>query len=323
MSESRVEGNDVQPSKAMRVVLPMFLFLLFFIPSLLWDRLFPEQNDVVIDSINSSLRQVAYSLAGLSMAWLCVRMLDILFWDGIAAKRLGAPVPRLLKDVVAATIFLAMIACIAGIVFQLPVTGILATSSVIGLVLGLATRTLIADLFSGIAINLDNPFKIGEYVRIRQRGIPEIIGAVVEINWRATRIRSKDNLLHIVPNSVISGMAITNLDRPQIRSRFDLWFTMDFDVPHERAMRVLNAAVKSAWGVLPEPAPQARIDKITSNGVDYKVRYWLEPDKVSPNKGRNAVCSSVLEHLNQAGMTLAIQKHDVFPRPHAEQATGR
>ena len=291
---------------------PIVLLLISVLPTLYWDSLIHE---IGVDVISQTIKIAKYSIATiswLSVAWLAIRLVDVLIWDGLVAPRLGRTVPRLLKDVVAAVIFIIAITGIVGGVFNLPVSGIWATSGVVGLVVGLAVQSMIADVFSGIAINIDRPFKIGDWVRLNLRGIPDMIGCVEEVNWRSTRIKTTDGVRHIVPNSLLGQIIVTNLCEPELRSRFELLFTLDFEVPPERALRILNAGVKAAKGPLADPAPKARVNCVTEWGVEYKVRYWLLPAEVSPNKGRNAVCSSILEHLHHAGVTLAYQKQDLY-----------
>jgi len=291
---------------------PIVLLIVSVVPTLYWDSLIAEiSGDVISQTIKIAKYSIA-TISWLSVAWVATRLIDVVIWDGLVAPRLGGKVPRLLKDVVAAIIFMIAVTGIIGGVFNLPVSGIWATSGVVGLVVGLAVQSMISDVFSGIAINIDRPFKIGDWIRLNLRGIPAMIGCVEEVNWRSTRLRTTDGVRHIVPNNLISQIIVTNLCEPHLRSRFELLFTLDFEVPPERALRILNAGVKAAKGPLSDPAPKARVNGITEWGVEYKVRYWLLPAEFSPNKGRNAVCSSILEHLHHAGVTLAYQKQDLY-----------
>lgn len=295
-----------------KLVWPVLLLVVSVGPTLYWDSLI---HDLGVDVISQTIKITKYAvatLAWLSVAWLATRLVDVLIWDGLVAPKLGGNVPRLLKDVVAAIIFLIAITGIIGGVFKLPVSGIWATSGVVGLVIGLAVQSMISDVFSGIAINVDRPFRIGDWIQLHQRGIPPMIGCVEEVNWRSTRLKTTDGVRHIVPNNLMGQIIVTNLCEPEKRSRFELLFTLDFEVPPERVLRILNAGVKAAVGPLADPEPKARVNGATEWGVEYKVRYWLLPEKTSPNKGRNAVCRSILEHLHHAGITLAYQKQDLY-----------
>ena len=301
-----------EPGRLSRLRGPLLALLLVATPALVWDDLIAGFGGNVIDSTVLVLRYTVSTALWLVLAWLTVRLIDVIVWRGIVGPRLGGKVPRLLKDVVAAIVFLIALSGILGVVFDLDVTGLWATSGVVGLVVGLAMQSMIADVFSGIALNIDRPFKIGDWVRIHYRGREQLIGEVIETNWRSTRLRTVDGLMLVVPNGQIATMVVANLTSPLERSRFSLYFCLDFGVPTSRALRILEAGVRSAEGVLAKPAPKVRVNSSTRYGVEYEVRYWLVPRETSPSKGRHRVGKAVLQHLHSAGLTLAYEKHDVF-----------
>jgi small-conductance mechanosensitive channel/CRP-like cAMP-binding protein len=272
------------------------------------------------EAASQTRRVASYTLQigiWLTSAFLLNRLLAVFLWDMAVARTLGAPVPRLLKDVVGAIIYLIGITGILAFVFKQSVTGIWATSGVVGIVLGFALQSLILDVFTGLAINVDRPYRIGDWIMLhgRQKDL-HIVGNVMEMNWRTTRLRTAHNNMVVVPNSVIGTTVITNFMQPQPRSRLELYFTLDFGVPSERAVRVLTAAVRAVLGgpggPLEEPKPSIRIKQISELGVEYRVRYWVLPADLSPNKSRHIVITSILNHLQQAGLSLAYPKRDAF-----------
>ncbi len=239
-----------------------------------------------------NLIQAGLWLAG---ATLFNRLLNHFLWQGLIARALGTPPPRLLVDVGALLVYFFAIAGIVAFVFKRPVTGLWATSGLVGLVLGLALRNIILDIFMGLAINVDRPYQVGDWIMIHGRRVfPEenVIGCVKDINWRTTRIRTTDNNMVMVPNSVIGSKVVTNFTVPDEKSRFELVFCLDFSVPPEKALRVLEAAVITARGLLQVPRSKARITGVSELGVEYKIRYWILPAETSPNKARHFVCST-------------------------------
>lgn len=248
---------------------------------------------------------------GLSIAWLVVRLIEVVVWR-LLELRLRANIPRLLKDIVAATVFLIAGFMIVGLVFKQSVTGIWATSGIVSLVVGFALKNMIADVFCGIALNVDQPFKIGQWIKVHPRGMEAIEGAVLEISWRSTRMRTMGHNLVVVPNSEISSMLITNYSEPDTKCRFDIPFSLDFEVPATRAIRVLLAGAKAASGVLETPSPTVNANKVSGRGVEYMVRFWMKPAELNPEVVRHTVITNILKHLHQAGITLAYEKHDIF-----------
>lgn len=269
--------------------------------------------------------EVALWLAG---AMLVNRFLEIFFWQGLVARALDGAVPKLLIDVAGTLIYLAAAACIAVIVFDRSLAGLWATSGIVGLVLGLALRNVILDIFIGLAVNFDRPYRIGDWIMIHgRRPDPEygLIGCVTGINWRTTRLRTTHNNLIMVPNNVIGQKVITNFMVPEPRGRFELEFTLDFSVPTDRALRVLSAALLQTKGILQSPRSKVRITGVDEVGVNYVMRYWIAPAETSPSKMRHRLLQNVLEHLRMAGLTLAYPKrdvyHDAMPARHLEGAS--
>ncbi len=123
---------------------------------------------------------------------------------------------KLLSDIVAASIYVCSALAMMGFVFGLSLQGLLATSGIIAIVLGLALQSTLSDVFSGISLNIEKPFRIGDEILLE--GGAE--GQVVEMNWRSIHLRNGANDLVIVPNSVIAkqpvpsvGVVTFNADR--------------------------------------------------------------------------------------------------------------
>ena len=297
-----------------RLKWPILLLIVLAAPALMWDDVVVRLG-ATLESTAVVARHALATLIWLVVAWVAVRLVDVIVWEGLLGQRIGGKVPRLLKDVVAALIFGVAITGILALVYDLDVTGLWATSGVVGLVVGLALQSMILDVFSGIALNVDRPFLLGDWVRLSNRARETIIGEVVETSWRSTRLRTIDGTMVIVPNGWVAREIVTNLTRPYAASRFTLNFCLEFSVPTDRAMRILEAGVRSAKGVLATPAPKVRVNGTTKYGVEYEVRYWLMPRETSPSKGRHRVGAAVLDQLHRAGLTLAYEKHDIYTSP--------
>lgn len=257
----------------------------------------------------------ALVLSWLVGAYLAIKLLDLLLWNGIVRRAINRDPPRLIVQLSALAIYLTAFAGILAFVFHRSVTALWATSGAVGIVVGFALRNLILDTFSGLAIHLEAPFKVGDWINVNTR-MGEMIGRVEETNWRTTRLWTTARNIIIVPNSYITTTVVTNYSLPDQYARFELEFVMDYFVPTERVIRVLNNAVKASIGgdrgPLADPAPKVRIASVTDEGIHYKVRYFLDPEKVSPGKARHTIISKVMQHLHHSGLSLTYPKRDVY-----------
>jgi len=299
-----------------RIWLPATVFAVFLLA--LFNR--QELVDRFLENANFLTRNfVEYGVqigVWLSAAFLMNRMIGVLFWDGFIGRLSDRPVPRLPRDLTAMVLFSVAVLAIISTVFQRDITSMLAASGVFGVIIGLALRTVILDLFMGLAIHIERPFKIGDWLMIHQNRVEtHIIAEVIEINWRTTRLRTTRNNMVVVPNSKMGDTIVTNYMEPKPHFRIDLDFTIDFEVPSERVLRVMTAGLKAVTdgeGILDDPVAEVRIKDSTLEGAEYEVRFFILPAKISPNEARHVVNRSVLEHLIHSGITPAHAKEEIF-----------
>jgi len=122
--------------------------------------------------------------------------------------RPSARFPNIVQDAV--IVVLAFLAT----TFVLRDTGIVAASAASAVVVGFALQDTLGNAISGLAIQVEKPFHVGNWVS--SSGFE---GEVVEITWRATKIRTRQDNLVIVPNSEVAKQAITNFSEPAAPTR--------------------------------------------------------------------------------------------------------
>jgi small-conductance mechanosensitive channel/CRP-like cAMP-binding protein len=265
----------------------------------MWDTLILRvSSDLIRRSIQIG-RYVIGTCLWLTLAWFVIRCIDVIVWPVFIEQRLEYTIPQLLKDLVHLVIGMIAIGVIISVVFEKSVTGLLAASGVLGLVLGVALRDMIADFFSGIALNLEHSFAVGDRVQLEGS---DLTGDIVEINWRTTVIKNFTGNYLIVPNSRMARMRVENYHKPE-RAHYNWHFlTLDFEVPIERAERVLLAALKEAvapFGVTENPIGRVRLPN--DRGMEYIVVYQV-PEYRFRGRMRAAVMRSIMKHFNVAGI---------------------
>ncbi|MCZ6818120.1 MAG: mechanosensitive ion channel, partial [Calditrichaeota bacterium] len=121
------------------------------------------------EALSQSQKVLAYVIQigiWLSAAHFLNRLVIVFVWDGLVAKAIGAPIPRLVKDIFTILVYLTAVTGIIGIVFGKDITGFWATSGVVSIVLGFALKNVILDVFTGLAVNIERPYKIGDWIMI-------------------------------------------------------------------------------------------------------------------------------------------------------------
>ncbi len=258
-------------------------------------------------------------LAWVAGAVLTARLIQALGWNQVG-RNTGKPAPHLLVQITNALIYASAGVGMAGTLFEVPLTGVIATSSVLGLVAGFALKSLISDTFSGIALNLDQGFTINDFIMIVGRpGTTRILGRVSHINWRSTYLQTPDNSMLIIPNTVVSEAIVKNFSKPEPASQFELNVTLDFEVPSARAVRVLNAAVQAAarensaiWDC------KVLTIELNTTGITYEIRYMLDPSRLDPDEAKHSILGQVERQMKLTGLTIAHPKIDNWTRETSE-----
>lgn len=298
----------MQSRRLASLIAPGFLAIVLGVVLVLIENLNGFVSENLSPQTHQIIRDIAEAAFWLMLAWFASRMVDVFLWSSIE-RRSGRSAPKLLVSVGRLLILIAAIAIIITVVFHQALTGLVVSSGVVGIVLGFALQRMISDFFSGIAMGMEHPFRVGDWI-----DVDGVAGQVVETNWRATRIVTIEQITVILPNSFIAERRFQNFNLPEPYFRTESKVTMEFSVPPEDARRVLLAAVRATPGVLATPAPDVMLYEFGANGHVFAARYFVS-DYRELVPVRDRVNSNIARHLWQAGLAVAYPKRDVF---HAE-----
>lgn len=197
-----------------------------------------------------------------------VRVLDALIFDLFAPRRRHVVAPAMLREIVSIGLYAFLIAWAFTTIFNRPLTAILATTTVVAAVIGLALQDTLGNLFSGISLHMEGTFEVGDVVRAGGHA-----GLVESVSWRATRLRTPNNNIIVVPNSVLSKETLEVYPRKTLNAR-----TVQVGVAYEarpaRVIAILEAAARRIEGVSAEVPCFARISGFGDSAVTYEVKYW-------------------------------------------------
>ena len=252
------------------------------------------------------LRDIAGVCGWIALAWAGARLFDALLLRAADAARRPEPYPRLLGDMARAVLFAAAGLAILVLVFGQPALGLLTTSGVAVAVIGFALRNVISDVFSGIALGIDRPYRIADWIETAQG----CAGRVEELSWRATRLVTRDGVAQLVPNGLIAAHRLINYGPAGSQYRVSLRVPLDPGLPPERARRVLLAGALDAGRDIPGLAPDVVLHEIADGAAVYLVRFRV-PDYGREAQCRDAVAGAVLRALQHVGLNIARPAREV------------
>ena len=231
--------------------------------------------------------------------WLLAAQLAIETGELVLLRGALSREGRLFADLLAGLVYLAVGLTIASMVFALPIGGLVATSGVIAIVLGLALQNTLADVFAGIAVGLERPFSIGDLVSMEGA----IDGEVVQINWRSVQIRTDGNDLATVPNSVIAKARIINRSVPSPVRAVSVSVPCDATIAPHRAVELLHRAILLCPEILDLPPPSVLLARIGRRRHEYSVSFSVaRSGLLGPAKSN--LFQQVLRQFRTAGIGL-------------------
>ncbi|MCA8244117.1 mechanosensitive ion channel family protein [Burkholderia sp. AU32262] len=203
---------------------------------------------------------------------------------------------RLFHDIAAGIVFGAAAVAALGYVLGLPLSGLVATSGAVAVILGLALQNTLNDVFSGLVLNTTQPFRLDDTV-----SIGELEGRIVESNWRATKLIDSLGNLVVVPNSAAARATIVNLSEPAGLHGVTLALDLDPAVRPAVAVGALERAAASSLDVLARPAPIAVVKAFRANAIQYELVCYVDALQKKTTV-RNALYDLAHRHLAAAGV---------------------
>jgi len=201
------------------------------------------------------------------------------WWWGLAARELisflallttlrrAAIQNELLFDVIAGTIYVCAALAMMGFVFRWPLQGLLATSGIIAIVLGLALQSTLSDVFSGISLTIEKPYRLGDEILL-EGGIE---GEVIQVNWRSTHLRNGANDVVVIPNSAIAKMRIQNHSAGSKRYSGSLTVAVDARNEPEFTMEILKQTAMTCPAILEHPQCTVAPTEIKGDWITYEI----------------------------------------------------
>ncbi|MBT8093119.1 MAG: mechanosensitive ion channel family protein [Gammaproteobacteria bacterium] len=156
--------------------------------------------------------------------------------------------------------------------WKVDVTAWLASAGILGLALSFAAKDTLSNLFSGVSIMMDAPYKTGDFIILDtgERGV------VTDIGLRSTRLLTRDDIEITIPNGIIGNSKIVNeaggpSEHHRIRTAVGVSYGSDID--HVIAT-LENVAVENP-DILENPAPRVRFRRFGDSSLDFELLGWI------------------------------------------------
>lgn len=187
---------------------------------------------------------------------------------------LNASIEQLLKNILSVLIWVLGLASVMA-QFGFDIVSLVAGLGIVGLAVGFAAQSTLANFIAGITILLEQSFQVGDWININDQE-----GRVVLISLRTTHILTRDNITVIIPNSNVASSEVTNLTSKNF-IRFDIRMRIAFEDDIDTARKEILQVLTDTDVVLSRPETSATVAEIGEYGVFFIVRFWVKPAAVA------------------------------------------
>jgi len=256
-------------------------------------------------------------LMAIAIAIVLDRLIRAFYWDGHLRRKLGRETPAVIESLL--TIALIMLGASIGLYFEAGVsfTGLITASGATAIILGIALQAAINDVFSGLSVNLDGSFEIGDWLTVYSEHFPEpVYGRVQGVTWRITILRLSDGRRLIVPNHVLTANPVMNHSRPRGAKRLFVEIPVAGNFPAERGVAILLAEAFRAVRSKPLSnvrEPEVMVDRFDSDAVYYHVRFYANLDEADPQSAKSAMASALLRALQRHRVPSPVTQVELVP----------
>lgn len=195
-------------------------------------------------------------------------------------------------------------------------TAWLASAGVIGIAVGFAAKDTLANLFSGISIIADAPYKIGDYI-VLDTGER---GKVTSLGMRSTRLLTRDDVEVTVPNGVIANAKIVNESGgPWVKHRIRVPVGVAYGSDVDEVCNVLEGTATSHPEVVKQPAPRVRMRAFGPSSLDFELLAWIDHPQLR-GRIRHELLMNINKNFKQNGIEIPFPQTDIHLRTMPEDS---
>jgi small-conductance mechanosensitive channel len=194
-------------------------------------------------------------------------------------------------------------------VWEINITPLLASAGIVGVAVALAAKDTLANFFGGVSIFVDKPYKIGDYIVLDggERG------EVVRIGIRSTRIKTRDDILISIPNSIIANTKIINESAPVPNFRIRVPVSVAYGTDIEKLENILMEIPKNNDNVQRSPEPRVRFRAFGESSLNFELLCWAKEPAIR-GKTIHELNKAVYTTFNEEGISIPFPHRTVYVR---------
>jgi len=294
---------QIGPFKISKLDVSVFCITLILGISMFYDGFIVRPLVIALGSNGSVLEKTESSALVLCLIYLSKLAITIKLTHAREVQG-KPPLPKLFYDILTFVGFFLGLILIFVFILEKDITAILATGGFGIMLVGIALRDLMLAAFTGIILNSEKPFQIGDLISINGNNL----GTVKNMSWRTTTLDSPTGLI-IIPNLQLANSVITNYAKPDKNTRCTLAFLVDYDVPIQMVERIVNGAILTNQNIKLSESPTVFAKQMDKDGVIYDVRFGISYYR-DVAYSENEAIRSILSQFIALGIRVSYPKQE-------------
>jgi small-conductance mechanosensitive channel len=219
--------------------------------------------------------------------------------------KIGKDLFMLLKNVLRVIVIIAGLLWLLSI-WQISLTPLFASAGIAGIAVALAAKDTLANFFGGISIFMDKTYKVGEYI-ILDTGER---GEVVEVGIRSTRIKTRDDVIVTIPNSIIANSKIINESAPIPRFRIRVPVGVAYGSDLKKVEEVLLGVADANGNIEKYPEPRVRLRLFADSSLNFELLCWVKDPRDRGLEVHNLLKAAYIA-FNEQNITIPFPQRDI------------
>lgn len=192
------------------------------------------------------------------------------------------------------------------IIWHIDLTPLFASAGIAGIAIALAAKDTMANFIGGISLFADRAYKVGDYI-ILDNGIR---GEVVDMGIRSTKIKTRDDVMISIPNSILSNSMIVNQSAPEPRFRIRIDIGVAYGSDLRKVEKTLLQVADDNEMLARKPEPRVRVRAFADSSVNFQLLVWVRDPSEKGLQTHNLLKAAYKAFENE-GITIPFPQRDI------------
>ena len=178
-----------------------------------------------------------------------------------------------------------------------------------GIGIGLGLQNMAANVISGFTIIFGGKIRKGDWIEVG-----ETLGVVTDIYLRATKVRTRDNIEYLIPNSDLISKTIVNYSLSSPLIRIELPVGVSYDADPQDVERIMVEVAEKEPLVSGYEKPVVRFVEYANSSINFELLVWIDVREVPRRKVRSALYFAIFNEFKNAGIQIPFPQRDIHIR---------